>query len=99
MTDAAPWRLTFLGKTLEITAHIDSEQSANDLIRAISTMKILLRGADISGPSRGLDIGRIVEHEQEMRTALNDPTGEEAARKLKDLLDKQATRRLGAPHV
>jgi hypothetical protein len=42
-SETEPFRLTFLGKAMEITGRIDSEQSADDLIRAISALKVLLR--------------------------------------------------------
>jgi hypothetical protein len=44
-SEAEPFRLTFLGKAMEITGRIDTEQSADDLIRAITALKALVRPA------------------------------------------------------
>jgi hypothetical protein len=40
-----------LGKAMEITGRIDSEQSADDLIRAISALKVLLSPSGMANPS------------------------------------------------
>ena len=52
VSETEPFRLTFLGKAMEITGRINSEQSADDLIRAITALKALLRPAGTANRSQ-----------------------------------------------
>lgn len=63
-SDAEPFRLTFTGTGFEIAAKITSPDVADDLVRAINALKLLLRPtSDFKAPQAGAPSAQVGSHE------------------------------------